>query len=225
MPSSWTRPPIAEQDEQVLHANVVAVVEVGGAIALRRARPPGAQQDEQVLHADVAAVVEVPRAGRGIKEVGRAGAGAVVVVENGRDDGGGAADRDGEAEPVARRAVVGQQFGDLPARGGIKQVRGAGEAAVVVVAVGPDDGGGPRDRNGDAEDVVGRAVVGQELGNLPARGGVEEVGGAGPIAVVVVEIGPDDGGGPGDRDGEAEDVLRRPVVGKELGDLPARGDV
>ena len=51
--------PGAQQEEQILHANVAAVVEVGGTAF---ARPPGPQQDEQILNANVAAGVEVPRA-------------------------------------------------------------------------------------------------------------------------------------------------------------------
>ena len=57
-----TRPPGTQQDEQILHANIAAVVEVGETVSLRRARPPGTQQEEQILHANVAAVVEVGRA-------------------------------------------------------------------------------------------------------------------------------------------------------------------
>ena len=38
------------------------------------------------------------------------------------------------AEPVARRAVVGQELDDLDARRGVKQVGGARLAAVVVVS-------------------------------------------------------------------------------------------
>ena len=57
-----TRPPVAQQEEQILHANVAAVVEVRETISLLRTRPPGAQQEEQVLHTNVAAVVEVPGA-------------------------------------------------------------------------------------------------------------------------------------------------------------------
>ena len=57
-----TRSPGTQQEEQILHANVAAVVEVGGTIFLWRARPPRPQQEEQILHANVAAVVEVRRA-------------------------------------------------------------------------------------------------------------------------------------------------------------------
>ena len=55
-----TGPPVAQQDEQVFHANVAAAVEVGEAISLLRARPPGTQQEEQILHANVAAAVNIP---------------------------------------------------------------------------------------------------------------------------------------------------------------------
>ena len=69
------------------------------------------------------------------------------------------------------------QLGDLPARGGVKQVGGAGARAVVVVPVGPNDGGSAADRDGDSEDVVRRAVVGQELEELIAEVGVGRGGG------------------------------------------------
>ena len=141
VPALRTRPPDAQQEEQILHTNVAAAVEVGGAISLRRARPPDAQQDEQILHANVAAGVEIPRAhsgGGSIKEVCRAGADAVVVVQVCPNDGDSLRDRHGTAEVVACRAVVGQELGDLPARGGVKQVGGAGVGAVVVDPPGPD---------------------------------------------------------------------------------------
>ena len=158
---------------------------------------------------------------RDVEQVGRAGVGAVVVVVGCPDDGDGAADRYGSAEEIALRAILGQEFGDLIACRYVKQVGRAGAAAVVVVSEGPDDGGGAADRDGEAEDVERRAVVGEELGDLVARGGVEEVGGAGGGAVVVVPEVPDDGGGPVDRDGPAELVVCRPVVGQELEKLIA----
>ena len=165
----------------------------------------------------------------GVKQVGGAGELAVVVVEGCPDNGGflagGAADRDEDAERVARRAIVGQELDDLPARGGVEEVGGTGARAVVVVQVGPDDGGGATDCHGLPEEVVRSAVVGQELGDLTARGGVKEVCGAGVESVVVVETRPNDGGGTADRHGEAEQVARRAIVGQELGDLGARGGV
>ena len=75
--------------------------------------------------------------------------------------------------------------------------------------------------DGDAELVVDRAVVGEELGDLPARGGVEEVGGAGVGAVVAVATCSDDGPGLADRDGEAEPVALRAIVGQEFEELVA----
>ena len=41
-----TRSPGAQQDEQILHADVVVTVEIGGAVSLGRTRPPIAEQDE-----------------------------------------------------------------------------------------------------------------------------------------------------------------------------------
>ncbi len=76
MPSSGTGTPDAQQDEQILNANVAAAVEVGGAISLRRARPPDAQQDEQILNTNVVAAVEIPWARWGFTFVGD----AVVVL-------------------------------------------------------------------------------------------------------------------------------------------------
>ena len=55
----------------------------------------------------------------GVEEVGRTGVGAVVVVPGGPDDGGGTADHDGPAEPVVRRAVVGQELEELVAEVGV----------------------------------------------------------------------------------------------------------
>ncbi len=77
-----------------------------------RAPAPVGQQCEQVEDADGASPVEIPQAHSGadsIKEVCRAGVGTVVVVAVSPNDGGGAADRDGPAEPVKSRAVVGQE--------------------------------------------------------------------------------------------------------------------
>ena len=54
-----TRPPVAQQHEQILHVNAAAKVEVGETIFLGRARSPDAQQDEQILHANVVVAVEV----------------------------------------------------------------------------------------------------------------------------------------------------------------------
>ena len=59
---------------------------------------------------------------------------AVVIVKGGPDDGGGAADRDGVAKDVPRRAVVGQELEELIAEVGV----GRG---------GPDDG--PAQARGD----------------------------------------------------------------------------
>ena len=83
------------------------------------------------------------------------------VVELLPDDGGGAADRDGDAEPVRQVAVVGKELGDLPAGAGVEEVGGAGANAVVIVPPGPDDSGGAADRDGDAELIEHRAVIGQ----------------------------------------------------------------
>ncbi len=44
---------------------------------------------------------------------------AVVVVLRSPDDGGGAADRDGEAELIKRRAVIWQELGNLIAEVGV----------------------------------------------------------------------------------------------------------
>ena len=150
---------------------------------------------------------------RGVEEVARAGAGAVVVVEECPDDGGGAADRDGPAKMLLLLAVVGQELGDLLASGRVKDIGRPGVVAVILTPVGPDDGGSAVERDGMAESVVLRAVVGQEFGNLLAREYVEQVGGAGVGAVVVVPHGPDHGGGAADRDGPAEQIVRRAVVG------------
>ena len=72
-----------------------------------------------------------------------------------------------------------------------------------------------------AEIETRRAVLRQEFGDQLARGGVEEVGGAGELAVVVVPRCSHDGGFPADRDGEAEDVIRRAVVCQDLEELVA----
>ena len=99
----------------------------------------------------------------------------VIVIPTGPDDGINPADRDGYAEVVFRRAVVGQDFEDLLACGGIEQVRRAGIGAVVADTVGSDDGGVSTNRYGDAEMVIHRSVAGIKLGDLLARCGVEEV--------------------------------------------------
>ena len=153
---------------------------------------------------------------------------AVVAVEPGPDDGGGAADRNGDAEAVALRAVVGQELGDLGGVRGVRdveEVSGARVVAVIVVRPGPDDrdflSGGATDRDGDAELVLLRAVIGEELGDLEARGGVEEVSRAGSFAIFVVAPCPDDDGGAADRYGVAEFIKRRAVIRQELGNLIA----
>ena len=51
--------PVSQQDQEILHANVAAVVEVRGTISLLRAPPPDAQQDEQILNANDAVSVQV----------------------------------------------------------------------------------------------------------------------------------------------------------------------
>ncbi len=61
-PRSGARAPGAQQEEQVLHANVAGVVEICETISLLGARPPGAQQEEQILHANVTAVIKVSEA-------------------------------------------------------------------------------------------------------------------------------------------------------------------
>ena len=150
-----------------------------------------------------------------LEDVGRAGIAAVVIVAVRPDDGRVAADRDAVAEVVARRAVGGGELGDLrPARAGVlEDVGRAGIAAVVVVAVRPDDGRVAADRDAVAEVVAGRAVGGGELGDLdPARAGVlEDVGRAGVAAAVIVPVRPDDGRVAADRDAVAEVVARRAV--------------
>ena len=66
--------------------------------------------------------------------------------------------------------------------------------------------------------VFFRAVVGQELEELPSRGDVEEVCRAGVVTVVVVVVPPcsGNGGGAAYRDTAAEPVALRAVVGQEL---------
>ncbi len=57
------------------------------------------------------------------------------------------------------------------ARGRVEEVGGAGVGAVVVTVVrrNPDDGGYAADRDGEAEQVAGPAVVGQDLEELIAE--------------------------------------------------------
>ena len=161
-----------------------------------------------------------------VKEVGRAGNDAVVVVVIGPNDGdglsGGAADCDGTAEPVELCAVVGQELGDLDwviRVAYVKEIRGAGVGAVVVVSPGPDDRGCAADRNRDAKHIMRRAVLGTELRGLYGIRGVrdvEEVGRAEPCTVV--SGSPNDDDGAADRN-KAEVVVRRAIVGQELGEL------
>ena len=109
---------------------------------------------------------------RGVEQVRRAGP---AVAIPGPDDGGGAADRYGVAEVPLPRAVVGEELGNLTwvFRGAyVKQVHGAGVEAVVVVPSCPDDGGDASDRDGVTELLAQRTVVGQQLGDLQACGGV-----------------------------------------------------
>ena len=142
-----TRPPVAEQFD-----------EVGGAVGVA----PRTEQQDQVAGADSTGVIEIPRArsgaARSIKEVGRA-------VSEGPYEGnflsGAAVDCNGEAKPVARRAINGKELEKLLACVDVEQIRRAGFAAVVVVLVGSDDGGGATDCDGFAEEVESRAVVGK----------------------------------------------------------------
>ena len=95
-------------------------------------------------------------------------------------------------------------------------------AAVVVVPVGPDDGGGAADRNSAAEPVVVRAVAGFELEKLCGVGGVRDIEEVGRAAAVVTIVScPDDGGFAAHRDGDPEFVIHRAIVGQELGKLIA----
>ena len=55
-----TRPPIAEEGEEIRDADIAVAVEVGW---VPRVWPPGVQQDEQILSANVVVVVEIPRTG------------------------------------------------------------------------------------------------------------------------------------------------------------------
>ncbi len=73
------RPPDAQQDEQILHANVVAVVEVAETISLRLARPPVGEEGEEVGCADVVVTIERSKNPRPVK------AGGVMVVTTQRE--------------------------------------------------------------------------------------------------------------------------------------------
>ena len=152
--SSWARPPVGQQRQKIGDADVPGAFEVGGAAAF--ARPPACQQKEKVGDAHNCVVIKVPRARRSagrLKEVCRAGVDGVVVVKGCPNEGGAAADRDSEAELVARLAVVGPNYNDLAARVLVEEVGGAGVDTVVVVPDGPDGGSGVADRDPVAEEV------------------------------------------------------------------------
>ena len=94
-------------------------VEVGG--TNWRAPTPEREQDQEIPCANGSVAVQISRArrrGGSIKEVCRSGFAAVVVVPKGPDDDGGAADRDGAAEAVTPRAVVGKELEELIAEVG-----------------------------------------------------------------------------------------------------------
>ncbi len=59
MPSSWTRPPIDEEGEEIGCADGAVAVEVGGAAF---ARPPTCQQREEIGCAYNCVVIKIPRA-------------------------------------------------------------------------------------------------------------------------------------------------------------------
>ncbi len=90
---------------------------------------------------------------------------------------------------------------------------------VVVIAVSPDQGGIPGERDGAAKVVVGRPVTRQELGLLgpDATAAHEDVRRTRVSPVVVIPASPDQGGIPGERDGDAKLVAGRPVTRQELG--------
>ena len=103
----------------------------------------------------------------GAEDVGR----ATRVLAVGPDHDGGAVDRHGAAEEIARAAaslavslatwsyVPQVLFED------VDRARGLGAGVVVV---GPDHDGAAVDRHGDAEVVARRGVAGRQLGQLGA---------------------------------------------------------
>ncbi len=121
MPSSRTRSPVDEECSKIRFTDGAVAVEVGRAVRLRRTWPPSCQQREQIGRADDTVVIEIPGAhsgGGSIKEICRADFRAADVDQRGPDDGGSTADRDGAAEVVVRRTVLGMELCDLPDRGG-----------------------------------------------------------------------------------------------------------
>ena len=114
-----------------------------------------------------------------VEEVGGAGVRPEVIVVRRADDGGRARDGDREAELVELGRVGGDEAVQLEARGGVEQVGRAAAAAGVVVGGGTGEDGRAGDRNAPAELLPATRVVGRELEQQLAVGGVEHVHGSG----------------------------------------------
>ena len=132
------------------------------------------------------------------------------------DDGGGAADVHGPAEPVTARAVARCELRELCSGRGVEEVCGAGAKAIVVVKTCSDEDLVAADGDGLAEVVIELTVARCELGELCSSGGVEEVGSAGVCEVAVAFVCPDDRCGVAESAGDAERVIGHAVTRQEL---------
>ena len=64
MSSPGKLPPIAQENQQILHADGAVAVEVGWAVLAITAWTPTAQKNEQISHANDAVAVEIAGYGR-----------------------------------------------------------------------------------------------------------------------------------------------------------------
>ena len=111
-----------------------------------------------------------------------------------------------------------------PALVSLEDVGGAGGGAGVVIAVGADDDGVSVDGDRAAEGVAGGAVGGGELGDLipgviQSGAALEDVGGAGVVAAVVVAPCAGDHEVAVDGDAEPEPVGLAGIAGDGLAPL------
>ena len=112
------------------------------------------------------------------ENVGGAGVVAVLVFEPGADDGGVGVECDAAAEQIAGLCVVAGELGLLaPVVVAVtdEDVHRAGVAAVVVVEQRADKRGVRFEINGEAEAIVGSAVIGEQF-LLLGRAGADAAG-------------------------------------------------
>ena len=111
-----------------------------------------------------------PGASAALKDIGRTGFRAIVIIPIGPYDGIVTGHRYGASEIVSGRSIAGRQFGHLmpgASRKVIKDINGTGIRAIVIVPGSPYHGILTGYRYGSAEIVPSLPIISGQFGHLP----------------------------------------------------------